>query len=445
MATSKSQRTWRPFNRVKFMEIGLGCIVIAVIGLLLLGYYPLSHPRLTKKIMVMARQPGLDSCSFAKVTVAVWKGVSFHDVSLAGKTPDGDRFSVQSPVITLKCNVFMLAARYGKIRKIALAEFRDFKTAGRNDPVAALRAALRVIGASRYFKGATVSKALVIIKKKKMLPMEGRGVEMELVFPEGSESRFKGSFSAATVLYANNEVARQAGGNLSYDKGVIDISQCKVRAFDGRMKIETRLNAEKNTLSSLSFSVDDLDLGAWSRLSDTSNGRLAGKADFRFTLDSSALNADSLRGKGTIAVSRFEIHRFPFQKSLVTMLLYPGLTHLTFKKFKANLKLKQGEIVETDASGEGDTLSVKMDGWIRTDGLLNEKLECTLSKAGVGTLPEFAQKTLEDAPGGGRVLRCRVYGMIQNPKVSVESRVIIQKAVTNMFEEVKNNLQLWMR
>jgi hypothetical protein len=379
------------------------------------------------------------------VTIAVWKGVSFHDVALAGTTSGGDRYSVKAPVIALKGNLFMLAVKYGKIRKLAESEFRAPAAGGRNDPAAALHAVLRVIGASRYFKGAAVSRAQIIIKKKKSSPVEGRGVEMEIVFPEGSTDRFKGSFSTAALLYSNDEIARQAGGDFSYDKGTIDISQCKLKSFGGRIRLETRLNAEKQTISSLALSIDDLDFGAWSRLSDTGNGRLGGRADFRFTLDSSALHADSLHGKGTLSVARFEIVRFPFQKSLVTMLMYPGLRHLSFKKFKANLKLKPGKIIETDANGEGDTLSVKMDGWIRTDGLLNEKLECTLTRAGVGTLPEFAQKTLEDAPGGGRVLRCRVYGMIQNPKVSVESRVIIQKAVTNMFEEVKNNLKLWMR
>lgn len=445
MATSTTNSTRRPFNGVKLMEIVLGIILLAIITLLLLGFYPISNPRLTQKVVEMARQRGLDSCAVGKVTVAVWKGVSFHDVSLAGTTPSGDRYAVKVPVIVLRCNLFMLAIKYGKIKKLVFEEFKDFKKIDPRDPARALEPVLRVVGASKYFKGAAVFRADVIMEKKKSFSIQGSGITMNVIFPEGDVNRFKGSFSAAVLAWSNVEVACQMSGDFSYDDGTVAFARCKAKAFDGRMKLDTRINLEKHTLGMAAFSVVDLNIGDWSRFSDTSDGRLSGKADIRFTLDSSRLLVDSLHGKGTMMVSHFEIVRFPFQQSLVTMLMYPGLAHLNFRKFRANLNLKPGNLFETDATGEGDTLSVKFDGWIRTDGLLNEKLECRLTKAGVATLPDFAQKTLEEAPGGGRVLKCRLYGMIQNPKVSVESKVILQKAVQNMFEEVKNNLQLWMR
>lgn len=442
-STTKSAR--RPFNGVKFMEIFLGVALLAVIGLLLLGFFPVSHPRLTQKVVELVKRQGLDSCSIGNLTVAIWKGVSFHNVSFAGKTPAGDCYEVKAPVLTMKCNLFMLAVKYAKIKQIAATEFKGLNTGGRKEPVKVVQSILKVVESSRYIKGAAISKAEVKIEKNGAFSMQGTGIELEVIFSQESANRFKGFFGAADLAWAHIEVARQVSGDFSYDDGMISIARCKAKTFDGRMKLEARMNLQKSTLDQFSFSIADLNLSNWSSFSDTTNGRLSGKADVRFELDSTRLLADSLKGKGTVSVSRFEIVRFPFQRSLVTMLMYPGLSHLNFKKFRADLKLKPGKILETDATGEGDTLSVKTDGWIRTDGLLNEKLECTLTKAGVAALPDFAQKTLEDAPGGGRVLKCRLYGMIQNPKVSVESKVILQKAVTNMFEEVRNNLQLWMR
>lgn len=445
MTASTKKTARRPFNSLKFMEILLGIGLIAIIGSLLLGFFPLSHPSLTKKFVERAKQQGLDSCSIENVTVAIWKGVSFHGVSFSCKSPTGDCYRAKAPVITLKCNLFMLATKYPKIKKIVTTEFKGLTAGGRNDPAMLVQSILRVVGSSRYIKGAAISSTDMTIEKGGAFSLQGKGIGLDVIFSEEGTNRFKGFIAADELAWSHKEVARQVSGDFSYDDGTISIARCKAKMFDGRMKLESRINLEKHTLTNFVFSIADLDLSNWSSFSDTNHGRLSGKADVRFEIDSTSLLADSLKGKGTVSVSRFEIVKFPFQRSLVTMLMYPGLAHLNFKKFRANLKLKPGKLLETDATGDGDTLSVKADGWIRTDGLLNEKLECTLTRAGVATLPDFAQKTLEDAPGGGRVLKCRVYGMIQNPKVSVESKVILQKAVTNMFEEVKNNLQLWMR
>ena len=445
MTATTNKKIKRPFNGVKFIEVCLGLFLIIVIGLLLLGFYPVSHPRLTRHVVAIVKQRGLDSCSIGKVTVAVWKGVSFHDVALAGKTPEGDTYSFKASAVTVKCNLFMLAIKSSHLKKLVAAEFGGSKNSDRNGPERTLQSVLRIIGASQYIKGATVSRADVAIVGKRSMPVQGSGIALDINFPPETENRFNGSFVATALVCSKVEGARQLSGDFSYDNGTVIIPRCKAKAFDGRIKLETRFNLEKRTLSALTLSMAGLDLSEWSRFSDSGDGTLAGKADAKFTLDSSVFDPDSLHGKGTVSVSHFEIVKFPFQRSLVTMLMYPGLSHLNFRKFKANLTLKEGKLFEAEATGEGDTLSVKTDGWIRTDGLLNEKLECTLAKAGVATLPEFAQKTLEDAPGGGKVLKCRLYGMIQNPKVSVESKVILQKAVKNMFEEIKSNLQQWMR
>lgn len=445
MAISTTKKIRRPFSGVKFMEILLGLFFIVVIGVLLLGFYPVSHPRLTKKVVELIRHEGIDSCSISNVTVAVWKGVSFHDVYLTGRTSAGDSYTVKMPIALVRCNIFMLAVKFRNIKKLIAAEFGGHKKEDGNDPSRIIKSVLRIVGASRYIKGASLFRTDVSIEKKNSVSLRANGFGMNVVFPQDEGDRFSGSFAITGLVYSQIDIARQVSVDFSYDNGTIALSRCKVKAFDGRIKFETRLNLEKRTLSALTCSIANLDLSAWSRFSDSGAGRLAGRADLKFTLDSSALRGDSLQGKGALSVSRFEVVGFPFQRSLVTMLMYPGLAHLNFRKFRTSLTLKPGWLFETDATGEGDTLSVKFDGWIRTDGLLNEKLECMLTKAGVATLPDFAQKTLEDAPGGGRALKCRVYGMIQNPKVSVESQIILQKAVKNMFEEVKNNLQLWMR
>jgi hypothetical protein len=69
----------------------------------------------------------------------------------------------------------------------------------------------------------------------------------------------------------------------------------------------------------------------------------------------------------------------------------------------------------------------------------------SFSKAGVRALPEFMQKTLEETKHGGLAFKCRIYGKVDNPKFEIESQQILQKAVQNLFDGVRFNLQQWLR
>jgi hypothetical protein len=339
----------------------------------------------------------------------------------------------------------MVAVKQKAIRAAIEKEFVKAPSQNKpQDPLAALRSALQVVAVSGYVKGIRIARAQVTLEGGTALPLQIGDAGMNLSFHLPESERMTGDFVLGRLAVSDREVCTQAESAFTYDSGKVTIANFRARSFGGKVKCDARLNVESGALYSALFTGTGIDCAAIARLGDTT-GRISGKATVKFAFDSSAFVVDSLHGKGTVSISRFEIAGYPFQRSLVTMLLYKGLDHLRFEKFSSTVALRPKLIFENSAVGEGDTLTVKADGWIRADGLLNQKLDCTLSKAGVKTLPEFAQKTLEEGPQGSRVLRCRVYGMIQNPKVSVESKVILQKAVKNMFEDVKNNLQLWMR
>jgi hypothetical protein len=163
------------------------------------------------------------------------------------------------------------------------------------------------------------------------------------------------------------------------------------------------------------------------------------------TLDSSDLLLDSLRGKGELSIAHFTMTGFAFQKTLVTMFAFPQFTRPHFDKVEADFSLQPGGVLSARARGRGDTLTVTTNGWIRMDNTLEESITCEFSKAGVRALPEFMRKTLEETKRGGLVFKCRIYGKVDNPKFEIESRKILQKAVQNLFNDVRFNLQQWLR
>jgi hypothetical protein len=274
----------------------------------------------------------------------------------------------------------------------------------------------------------------------------GQGCSMTCAFAGPGKGDFIGSFSMETLLSSDVPVLSGLSGGFSCRDGSLDLSQCKGRIFDGKLKGDARIDLVRGTLAACTLAVSDFDLDKWySRTADTANGRLSGKADCRLVLDSSFLAIDSLRGRGTAAAVRFKVSGFPFQKTLAGMLAYPALARLQFRKVAADFTIKPHGIITTEAAGDGDSLSIRASGWVRIDGRLIEKAECTMSKNAVPTLPTFARETLEETNDGGRVLRLRIFGTIGSPKFEIDSRVILQKAVQNMFEDVRNNINQWLK
>jgi hypothetical protein len=439
------KRLPRRFDPARIMEIAFALVLVMVLGVVILGLVPISHPRLTQTVVSFMKRGGADSCAIGSVSVTLWKGISLHDVTVTGTIDRNHRFSLYAHSINGQGNLVLALLHRKQIIALIAGRDPDSAVGLRIDPLRAVPRLFRMVAESKYCKGLAVTKATIAATRGGKTLFRTTAMTFA-VTPSLSENHlFSGTFSTDSLIVLNSSLLSQASGEFSSRDGLFDISKCKGKAFDGKVKLEARIDLPHDAVSAVSLSISNFDINKLYRMFDTSGGRLAGKADLKCTLDSSALQADSLRGKGTISATRFEVVNFPFQRSLVSMLAYPSLTHLRFKKFKTDFSIKPGLVVDNDAQGEGDSLNVKASGWVRADGQLNEKIECAIPKASVPGLPPFAQKTLEETPSGGRVIRFKLYGLINNPKFEIDSKVILQKAVRNMFDDVRNNLQQWLR
>ncbi len=424
--------TRKRFVPVRTVEIGMAVVFGIVLAVFIIGFIPVSHPVITRKVMELARQTGADSCAIGRVSVAFWKGVTLRSVRFTGGS---GRFSMKAESVTLRGNFFRAALGRTKSGR------RPFN---RTEPLTAFGDICRSAGAA--ISRVTVSGAQVAVADKAHTVFQGQDCSIDISFSaDNGRNCAAGSFAAKSLVFADAPVLLRLSGECTGAGDVFSLTQCRGKVCEGKFQCTARVDLAHNALAAFSLSVHGFDFDEWYRNADAADGRLSGKADCRLALDSSAMAVDSLRGKGSVSAVRFEAMDFPFQKTLSGMLGYTRLMHLRFRKCSADCTVKPGGIIETDASGDGDSLCIKVSGWFRTDGFLNENAECTVTRAAVNTLPEFARKTLEETKDGGCVLRLRIFGMAGNPRFEIDSRVILQKAVKNMFDEVRDNLQKWLK
>ncbi|MBN2189540.1 MAG: hypothetical protein JW699_08795 [Chitinispirillaceae bacterium] len=415
----------------KILTVAALCLACAVA---IAGFVPVSHPALDRAVRKAAYRAGVGACSIGSVKAAFWTGMTL--IHISGTVPSGSglRCAVKAERIVL----------HGSITRAALNFFMRRQASGpaafTRDPAAMFRYLHRTSG--RSFSGISVSSAVLDWTEEKKHPVRLLGFSMTARFPGADCS---GSFTADSLMYAEVPAARRLRGDFVTDGKIARLSGFRCASFGGAVRCSGRADFFRTTLGALTFSINGFDFGEWHRYADTTGGRLSGTADCRVQLDSSALASDSLRGRGTITAAGFGVSGFAIQRTLAGMLAYPALAAVRFSKAAALFTIKPGGIVTTEASGHNDSLAVKTAGLLTIDGRLDQKVECTVAKRAVDGLPEFARTTLEETRDGGRVIRLRIYGTFDHPKFAIDSKAILQKAVRNMFDNVKNNLQEWLK
>lgn len=424
-------------------ETAVSLIFLIILAVALAGFIPVSHPRITREALALLRRTGADSCSVGKVSVVLWKGIRVDGLYLAGPAGGTRRYSLHARSCSVQSNLLGAWMHIGRLREAFRLSAAD-TAGGLNLPV--LRRFLSFCtNVPRDILGGDAEGATVRVFDGKTELLGCEEVSFTIQLTENTSAATRGTFSAGILKAGRAEIVRQLKAGFSGAGTVYTLTHCRGKVLDGRVNLEARIDLGRGALSSLACSVNDFDVGRLTSWISAGSGRLAGRGDCRISLDSSALALDSLRGKGAVSVADFEVAGFPFQQELVGMLQYPGLNCLHFRKLVSDFAIQPGGTIETDAKGDGDSLSIAASGWFRPDGRLNESLDCTLSKEATAALSEFARKTLPDVPGGGKNVRLRVYGNIDRPKVEIETLSILKKAVSNMFDEVRQGIMNLLR
>jgi hypothetical protein len=431
-------------DTVKILEIAVGLLLIAVLAVVVAGFFPISVPALTKSMETQARKAGVDSCSIHDAKVALWKGCSLHRIVITKRIDTQHVVTLLIPWCSIQGNLAKAAFAYFKTG----AKPFSFPAQGSGSPDSKLGQVKTGIGRVIGFpalRTVTLSRASIEVKRADTTFILLKNLKGECRIGGGDVRSMMCTVSAGSLSIAGVQAAHSMHAEFTCDTTAIAVTESRGIVFDGKVRCGGSADLGRRMLTGLTLSAKDCDVGEWYRWNDTANGAIRGRADLNFDLDSSDLTLDSLRGKGDLSATDVTLAGFPFQKSLVTMFAFPYFKRPRFDKVEADLSLKPGGILSAKARGKSDTLVVSTNGWLGMNGTLDEHVTCEFTRSGTAKLTEFLRKTLEETKGGGRVLTCRIYGKIGNPKFEIESQKIIQKAVQNLFDDVRLNLQQWLR
>jgi hypothetical protein len=398
------------------------------------GFVPISHPAIKRAVLKAAWKAGAGPCTIGGVKAVMWKGLTLDNLSCTVPLGSGVRCAVKAESVVLQCNLVRAFISSWNTRPPSKS------VSFPKDPFAFVRHLNRASGGS--FSGASMSCSELAVTGMNMSPVTLRGCSLRCSL---SNDSCRGAFTADTLLHAAVQAVGRLKGDFSIRGNSFWLSRFTCGFSGGGLECSGRADFVRQTLGQLTLSLEGFDFDEWYRHADTSQGRLSGTADCRVALDSSVMALDSLHGRATVTASCFSISDFPFQQTLVSMLGYPALQRLRFTKSSGIFTLRPGGVVTTGASGHNDSLAIATHGRITTSGGLDQKVEITVSKKAVDALPKFARQTLEETGDGGRVLRLRIYGTFDNAKFAIDSKAILQKAVENMFNDVRDNLQKWLQ
>ncbi|MCU0608786.1 MAG: AsmA-like C-terminal region-containing protein [Chitinispirillaceae bacterium] len=442
MVPEKRKSTLDP---VKIIEFSVAFFFLVVLCIMMAGLVPLSHPRITAAVSALAKHTCADSCAIGDVKVTFWKGISLYNVTLAGKAGPGQSFSMTADNITVHCNCLILGLHAGKLRRIIRDELPALRILARTDRLMALKRALSTAKQIEAVTDAAVANATVSVHSSSGPIIRLETMTGEIILSGDPANRMPGSLSAKKIIVDTTVILSQIQSDFSFDGKILVFSAFQATVFDGNLTGTATLNTETKRLSALSLSVTDADLYKCFQPGDTAEGHLHGTATLALSLDESPLVADSLRGRGTLSASHLIVTGFPIQRTLANMLVFPAVSDLKFSRFKADFSINAGKFLIKEAAAKGDSVSLKTAGWIGIDGQLNQKIECTLSPDCFQGITQLAQAALEGTRDGGGLFRLRVYGSMDNPKIELGDMTMLKKAVSKMFDNVKDNLMQWLK
>jgi hypothetical protein len=426
---------------IKVLEVLVACFLLLVLLVFAAGFYPLSHPALTRKVAATIGRAGVDSCVVGEVKVAYWKGVSLHEVTLVKRADTSTAVTLFISKCVIQINIARLAI--GLFRKGALATSRELAAPG--TPFEKGRRYIAMIIGEKDFKKAVFSRTRLEVRCKNRADVEVRGISADFAVKGNEERALQGSVSAGSLYVAGVPAGHHLSADFSGDTITVRVSQGKGSLLDGKVRCEGGIDLKRGRLTGFTFSAKNVDISEIYKWSDTTSGYVTGRADCKLTLDSSHCCLDSLHGSGTLQVADFTLSRFQFQKTIAVMFAYPYFNRPRFGNLEAGFAIKPGGVLSSDARATGDTINATASGWIKIKGTISKKITCEFTRAGAKALTPFMLKTLDEERGGGRSIRFRIYGNMKNPKFEIVSQQVLQKAVQNMFEDVRSNLKLWLR
>ena len=427
------------------------CFAGLLMVVFVLGFVPFSSPILKQKVETIIKESFAESCSIEKLTITLWAGVTVKKVQCAWRDPTGVFYTCLIPEAGISYHALPLIFKQLIIKNITLEQPRFMcklpaQPLGADKPrgpfsIDKFTDALAGFPYRVLISNITLSKARLSVTQERSVIMDckGVGLSMKVGFDRGLT--LKGSCGADSVALIDAWHATDLRAGITINGPRIALNDCKADCYGGRVSFKAAADLSRSLLENASIAAAHIKLDRWYADEKAGPGRLSGKLDMSMTFEQSALDLDSLKARGTAAITNVAANDLPIQKNLLVNLAVPKLATMHFSKISSDLQLGKGKIYNEKTRGEGDPMDFAAAGRVDMKGYFSERINAEFSGDFMRTLPPFVQKSLLPVEGDPdkRAFNCSASGTFKNPHVSVDQR-IVDRAVGNVIDEIGKGL-----
>jgi len=431
---NNKKHSWLFWSGLILCVLILFLVAVFVIGINL-GFQTHSSTKINNKITALLKQSGVDSCSLKQVRFTPWRGLEVDSLYIS--TAVNNELYVKSCIDTLGIRydiktVLKYVYRYRKtmLRSIFSGDF----TITLNNKKTLVSEILPLIdtihakGKSVEFTNRTTGETYTIDKFVLNTKTSGwfnpqRNGQIE------SESLRYGKWSVRKTV-----TEFQVKG----DSVMVNIKRALF--LKGYLTLDSWIGVSPLRIKSLNIKGDSLSIDEYCSIRKKYIGNIIGIADLTMSFDKSPIVSDSLHGKGRLTMKKVMLRDLPVQKALVNLIGFPQLANTPFDSIRTDYVMQPGMQFKIVTKGSGPVIHFTSTGPIYLDGRLEQQIDGKLTKEFVETLPGIISESMETTPDNGRKFKCRIYGSIDHPKMSL-SKESLQKAFKGAFDSVKKSIE----
>lgn len=409
-------------------------LVVVAIGIYL-GFQTHSGTQINNQITTLLKQTGADSCSFIRARLTPWRGLEVD--SLYIYAPMNNEFHVKSHIDTLGIRydskkVLQYVYRHRKtIIQSAFSRDTSIAPVGNKVLVSEILPLIDTIHA----KGKTVEFTNRTTGETYTIDMFVLNTTTSGLLDPQRSGQIESEFLRYGKWSLQNAVTEF---QLNGDSVSINIKRASF--LRGYLTLDAWIGVSPLKIKNLDIMGDSLSIDEYCAIRGKYMGNISGSADLSMSFQSSPILSDSLRGKGNLTMRNVLLRDLPVQKALVNLIGFPQLANTPFDSIRTDYTLQPVMQFKSVMKGTGPVLHFTSTGPIYLDGRLEQQINGKLTKEFVEKLPGIISESMEKTPDNGRKFKCRIYGSIDRPKMSL-SKESLQKAFKGAFDSVRKSIE----
>ena len=332
------------------------------------------------------------------------KGVTVYDVHVSESEENGLKYELSLSRIRINCNVINVIQKWAQIKKKYRLFCNSFSqdTKDSNELINQL---LKFAAQSEQINNICIDGTTMKILKRDTSLISAERFSLDVFRQQEKSEKIELYVDVAELVYLKNDFTFLRA-NCLFDKGTLDISRCRARAFDGKVKISTRLDLVNKRIHDFTLNATGLNLEKMI-VSANMQRCVSGNMDIDLNLFPSSLELDSMRGKGVVNLSEVSVWETPVQRALAELLENPDFKRLSFSRVKADFTILHRDTIRTDISGSGEVLDFKSSGMFNLKGGINQKVNAAPSDEDKGTA-RICVNSLAVDENNRCAVRCRI-------------------------------------